>query len=76
MGVPVPFEPSGKVDIERVVDDFVLFCMLIGNDFLPGKSQQAPCIIAVVSHLRPVYSAVIKNQCFSDGEVLSPAIRL
>lgn len=28
--LPFPF------DVERVVDDFVLFCMLIGNDFLPA----------------------------------------
>ena len=29
-------------DLERVVDDFVLFCMLIGNDFLPGARARAP----------------------------------
>jgi len=24
-------------DIEKFIDDFVLFCMLIGNDFLPSE---------------------------------------
>ena len=34
---PRPSEPSlpFDFDLERVIDDFVLFCMLIGNDFLP-----------------------------------------
>jgi 5'-3' exoribonuclease 1 len=27
---------SFPLDVERVVDDIVLFCMLVGNDFLPG----------------------------------------
>jgi hypothetical protein len=27
---------SFPMDVERVVDDIVLFCMLVGNDFLPG----------------------------------------
>ena len=34
-GVATPF----KMDVERIVDDFVLFCMLIGNDFLPREGE-------------------------------------
>lgn len=32
--LPFPFS------VERVIDDFVLFCMLIGNDFLPGTPHK------------------------------------
>jgi 5'-3' exonuclease len=31
--VKLPF----ALEVERVVDDFVLMCMLVGNDFLPRE---------------------------------------
>lgn len=34
-------QPPFGFDLERIVDDFVLFCMLIGNDFLPGAPSPA-----------------------------------
>jgi len=41
--------PGFTLDLERIVDDFVLFCMLIGNDFLPGAWH---------SRVRPIQTAV------------------
>ena len=49
-GIALPF----AFDLERMVDDFVLFCMLIGNDFLPGAR--------IISGLTPLASQKVFHQ--------------
>jgi 5'-3' exonuclease len=34
-------------DLEKFIDDFVLFCMLIGNDFLPSERSLLLAIITL-----------------------------
>lgn len=45
---------SFALDVERVVDDIVLFCMLVGNDFLPGEwglvARRALCVLCLASN--------------------------
>lgn len=45
---------SFALDVERVVDDIVLFCMLVGNDFLPGEQSSSGCVEHPSSHVVPV----------------------
>lgn len=35
------------LDVERVVDDYVLMCMLVGNDFLPGEGMVLAVVLAM-----------------------------
>ncbi len=48
------------LDVERVVDDYVLMCMLVGNDFLPGEGA----VLAMVLAMGPtVYATRLANVC-------------
>ncbi|BDA46451.1 5'-3' exoribonuclease 1 [Coccomyxa sp. Obi] len=54
-------------DVERIVDDFVLFCMLIGNDFLPSlptldiNEGALDKIFAIYKQLLPVMGGYLTD---------------
>ncbi|KAJ9516840.1 hypothetical protein QJQ45_027260, partial [Haematococcus lacustris] len=55
--VVLPF----PLDVERIVDDFVLFCMLIGNDFLPGELDRRRLEVLLV-RLGALEQAVLEER--------------
>lgn len=60
---------SFKVDVERVVDDFVLLCILAGNDFLPGMLNQYLCMCHCVRVCSLVLFTVQSGNPFSGSIV-------
>ncbi|MEW5297011.1 MAG: hypothetical protein WDW36_000248 [Sanguina aurantia] len=50
------------LDVERIVDDFVLFCMLIGNDFLPALPT-LDINEGALNHLMTIYKELLPQMC-------------
>jgi len=61
---PLKFHPTfgPRFDLERVIDDFILICMFVGNDFLPhlphmdiadGTSSLPPSLPPSLAHFLP-----------------------
>lgn len=56
-----------KFDFERIVDDFVFMCFLVGNDFLPHLPSLAirdgsiDMIMVVYKHLLPSLGDYLSN---------------
>jgi hypothetical protein len=59
---------SFPLDVERVVDDIVLFCMLVGNDFLPGQGcwSGAFCLTGSAPAVGPTAGVCWKFLVFSS----------
>ena len=60
-------ELNFELDIERIIDDFILFNMLVGNDFLPALPSldigegALDMIISVYKEVLPTFNGYITD---------------
>lgn len=53
-----PLVSTDKIDKEKLLDDFVVMCSFLGNDFLPGKRSTELSCLAYCQDKTKVFESV------------------
>lgn len=66
-----------KVDTERLVDDFILMCIFVGNDFIPHVPSLEISEVSILLILLPVTLHLRMNLLIlTIGHLVSVALQL